>query len=135
MPINAVWVVSNGTNACDDCGKMERKRISKAMPEKSAMNKWREFFCFTRMLLNIIHNRWQTTGLRTTIKFMGTATDPTEKSPLRNEGNISINWGKELTGFVRASCFTRVLQKTCQVSPEILRRYERGLNDSALTVL
>ena len=41
-----------------------------------------------------------------------------------NKGNISINRGEDLTGFIRASCFTRVSSKNLSGLPEIMRRYE-----------
>ncbi len=41
-----------------------------------------------------------------------------------NERNISITWGKDLTGFIKTSCFTRVSLKNLSGLPEILRRYK-----------
>jgi len=40
-----------------------------------------------------------------------------------NSSNIPITWGKDLTGFIKTSYFTRVSLKNLSGLPEILRRY------------
>jgi len=39
--------------------------------------------------------------------------------------NISINRGKDLTGFSNALVLHEYREKTCQVSPGILKRYDK----------